>query len=339
MSRAHPTPRLVVKSLRKHFPLKDGRTVRAVDGVDFTVRDGETLGIVGESGCGKSTTARLLIHLIAPDEGEIIVDGLKAGVPDELPLRALRRNAQMVFQDSFASLNPRLPIEDTIAFGPRAHGLPLAEARGRARDLLARVGLAPELYARRYPHELSGGQRQRVNIARGLALHPKILILDEAVSALDKSVEAQVLNLLVDLKEELGLTFIFISHDLNVVRWVSDRVLVMYLGRVVEIGPVDAIYERPRHPYTRALLQAMPSMDPDHRTQAPPLQGDPPNPIDPPSGCRFRTRCPFAEAVCAAREPQLPEDPFGAGHGVACHMDDPTSGHGRAAARTLETAG
>ncbi|MEO1091182.1 MAG: oligopeptide/dipeptide ABC transporter ATP-binding protein [Pseudomonadota bacterium] len=336
MSTEPTRPRLVVKGLKKHFPLKDGRVVQAVDGVDFTVREGETLGVVGESGCGKSTTARLLMHLIEPDTGDVIVDGLKAGVPAELPLRELRRNVQMVFQDSFASLNPRLPIEDTIAFGPRAHGLPAGDARRRARALLARVGLAPELFAQRYPHQLSGGQRQRVNIARGLALHPKILILDEAVSALDKSVEAQVLNLLADLKEELGLTFLFISHDLNVVRWIADRVLVMYLGRIVELGPVERIYQAPRHPYSRALLQAMPSMDPEKRTEAAPLTGDPPNPIDPPSGCRFRTRCPFAEPVCATTEPELADDPLGERHVVACHMDTPESGHSRAGVHIAE---
>lgn len=320
-------PRLVVHDLVKHFRLKrKAGVVQAVDGVSFTVFQGETLGIVGESGCGKSTTAKLLLHLIDPDQGEIIVDGCKAGTAD-LDLTGLRQAVQMVFQDSFASLNPRMPIEDTIAFGPRAHGMSLVDARGRARDLLRRVGLDPEMFARRYPHELSGGQRQRVNIARGLALRPKVLVLDEAVSALDKSVEAQVLNLLADLKNELDLTFIFISHDLNVVRWISDRVMVMYLGKVVEIGPVDAIYDNPKHPYTAALLQAMPSMDPDNRTKAAALTGDPPNPINPPSGCRFRTRCPYAESVCAEREPLL----GGAdSHAVACHMAISGSGHSQA---------
>lgn len=320
-------PRLIVNDLVKHFKLKrKAGVVQAVDGIGFTVFKGETLGIVGESGCGKSTTAKLLLHLIVPDRGAIIVDGEQAGT-SELDLTGLRQSVQMVFQDSFASLNPRLPIEDTIAFGPRAHGMAIADARGRARDLLRRVGLDPEMFARRYPHELSGGQRQRVNIARGLALRPKILVLDEAVSALDKSVEAQVLNLLLDLKSELDLTFIFISHDLNVVRWISDRVMVMYLGKIVEIGPVDEIYENPKHPYTRALLQAMPSMDPDNRTQAVPLSGDPPNPINPPSGCRFRTRCPLAESVCAEREPKLEGNK---NHDVACHMAIAGSGHTKA---------
>jgi peptide/nickel transport system ATP-binding protein len=210
-----------------------------------------------------------------------------------------------VFQDSFASLNPRLTVETSIAFAPRVHGVAEPAARATAHDLLRKVGLDPARFAGRYPFELSGGQRQRINIARALALSPQLVILDEAVSALDKSVEAQVLNLLLDLKSELGLTYIFISHDLNVVQYVSDRVMVMYLGKVVEIGPVDRIYGATAHPYTRALLSAMPSMDPTHRTEVPPLQGDPPNPINPPSGCRFRTRCPFAENVCAAREPLL----------------------------------
>jgi peptide/nickel transport system ATP-binding protein len=239
-----------------------------------------------------------------------------------------RRAMQMVFQDSFASLNPRLTVETSIAFAPRVHGTPEPEARARAHDLLRKVGLDPARFAGRYPFELSGGQRQRINIARALALAPKLVILDEAVSALDKSVEAQVLNLLIDLKKDLGLTYIFISHDLNVVQYVSDRVMVMYLGKVVEIGPVERIYGATAHPYTRALLSAMPSMDPARRTEVPPLQGDPPNPINPPSGCRFRTRCPFAEEVCAAREPLLGS--LEAGHQVACHMAHAGSGHSKA---------
>src|SRR6516165_12539090 len=212
----------------------------------------------------------------------------------------------MVFQDSYSSFNPRATVADIIAFGPRtAKKLALRTAGERAERLLDQVGLRSNLFARRYPHELSGGQRQRVNIARALALEPRLLILDEAMSALDKSVEAQVLNLLLDLKDEFGLTYLFISHDLNVVQFLSDRVVVMYLGRVVEIGLVDAIYDNPAHPYTRALLTAMPAMDPDRRAIEPPLHGDPPNPIDPPSGCRFRTRCAFAEAVCATTTPPL----------------------------------
>ncbi len=329
-----PPPLLQITDLVKHFPIKTGmfgragKVVRAVDGVSFDVKAGETLGIVGESGCGKSTTARLIMQLIKPDSGTAILGGKAAG-SSELPMKAFRAQVQMVFQDSYASLNPRMIIEDSIAYGPTVHGISRSDAVRRARKLLERVGLDPVRFAGRYPHELSGGQRQRVNIARALALEPKILLLDESVSALDKSVEAQVLNLLLDLKDEFGLTYIFISHDLDVVRFMADRVLVMYLGRVVEIGPTEALYNDSRHPYTTALLGSMLSMDPDHRTQKAPLAGDPPNPIDPPSGCRFHTRCVFAEAVCSAKSPVLAEAKRPE-HRVACHMDDLTSGHSKA---------
>lgn len=333
-------PLLAVRDLTRHFVLARGffglgrsaGVVRAVDGVSFAVAKGETLGIVGESGCGKSTTARLLMRLIEPDSGEVVFDGETVG-PGGMALREMRRQMQMVFQDSYASLNPRLPIEDSIAFAPIVHGVPKARARAKARDLLAAVGLAPDQFAQRYPHQLSGGQRQRVNIARALALEPRLIVLDEPVSALDKSVEAQVLNLLLDLKRDFGLTYVFISHDLNVVQFVSDRVLVMYLGRVVEVGPVEAIYGAPRHPYTRALLASRPSMDPARRMTEPPLTGDPPNPINPPSGCRFRTRCAFAEAVCAEREPALAGAFAGDAHLAACHMTAAGSGHSRAPGR------
>ena len=258
---ANPLPLLVVNDLVKHFTVKGGLfqkgagKVLAVDGVSFELAKGETLGIVGESGCGKSTTARVLMRLMAPDSGDVLLKGRQVGTPTGMSIRDMRYLVQMVFQDSYASLNPRMTIEETIAFGPRAQGVPLEEARKRARDLLGQVGLDPNLFIRRYPHELSGGQRQRINIARALALEPEIVILDEAVSALDKSVEAQVLNLLMDLKEQLHLTYIFISHDLNVVHYVSDRVLVMYLGKVVEIGTVDEIYAETAHPlYTRVTI-------------------------------------------------------------------------------------
>ncbi|MDR3469391.1 MAG: ATP-binding cassette domain-containing protein [Xanthobacteraceae bacterium] len=325
-------PLLTVQGLTKHFPVRGGlftqrKTVRAVDDVSFVVHKGETVGIVGESGCGKSTTARLLMHLIDRDLGDILYDGMAVGA--DLSLRELRRGMQMVFQDSYASLNPRLTLEDSIAFGPKVHGLADRPARVLARELLDKVGLRPEVFAGRYPHEISGGQRQRVNIARALALSPRLVILDEAVSALDKSVEAQVLNLLAELKREFGLTYIFISHDLDVVRYISDRVLVMYLGEVVELGPVERLWETPAHPYTRALLAAMPSMDPDRRTESAPLAGDPPNPIDPPAACRFHTRCPFAEPICGTVAPRLAT--LGAdGHQVACHLSTPGSGHSRA---------
>jgi peptide/nickel transport system ATP-binding protein len=319
--------------LVKHFPIRSklfGRTdavVRAVDGVTFDVAEGEILGIVGESGCGKSTTARLLIGLIDADGGKIMYDGRTIG--ENLTFAELRRGVQMVFQDSFASLNPRLTVEDSIAFGPKVHGTADTKACAVARELMFRVGLDPARFAGCYPHELSGGQRQRINIARALAISPRVVILDEAVSALDKSVEAQILNLLLDLKQEFGLTYIFISHDLNVVRYISDRVLVMYLGEIVEIGPVEEIYQCPHHPYTRALLAAMPSMDPDQRTQQAPLSGDPPNPINPPAGCRFHTRCRFAEPVCSHGILGL-HVTGKSRHLAACHMMAPGSGHSRA---------
>jgi len=323
-------PLLRVQHLQKHFPLKrKGLTgprpaVRAVDDVSFDIRKGETLGVVGESGCGKSTTARLLMQLTMQDKGELVFDGQQVG-SRALPLREFRRQTQMVFQDSYSSLNPRMTIEDSVAFGPTVHGVSNQAALARAHDLLARVGLDPARFAGRYPHELSGGQRQRVNIARALALEPRLVILDEAVSALDKSVEAQVLNLLEDLKQDFGLTYLFISHDLHVVRYVSDRVLVMYLGQVVEVGPAEQVFDAPRHPYTRALLQSMPSSDPLRRTTEAPLSGDPPNPIDPPSGCRFHTRCAFAQAVCSQQMPKFVEPV--PGHGVACLRWQPESGY------------
>jgi peptide/nickel transport system ATP-binding protein len=327
-------PMLIARGLTKHFSLGGGigrrAVVRAVDGISFDIRKRETLGIVGESGCGKTTTARLLIRLITPDRGSLIFDGEEVGAARGISVRRLHRSVQMVFQDSYASLNPRLTLQDTIAFGPHVNGHSRGEARRRADALLHLVGLEPQLYASRYPHELSGGQRQRVNIARALAMEPRLLILDEAVSALDKSVEAQMLNLLQELKSRLALTYVFISHDLNVVHFISDRVMVMYLGKIVETGPVDRIYDRPRHPYTIALLASRTSMNPSERRTAPPLAGDPPSPIDPPGGCRFRTRCARAEAVCAAAEPELAEQ--GEDHLAACHAVTPGSGHSAAGA-------
>jgi peptide/nickel transport system ATP-binding protein len=329
---------LSVRGLTKHFPLTAGLlgrsagVVRAVDDVTFDVAHGETLGIVGESGCGKSTTSRLVMALLPPTAGEVIFEGQSVGPGAAsvggIATKEYRRQVQMVFQDSYSSLNPRLTIGESIAFAPQIHGLSRRKAVERAAELLDAVGLEPHQFARRFPHELSGGQRQRVNIARALALQPRLLILDEPVSALDKSVEAQVLNLLMDLKARFGLTYVFISHDLNVVQFVSDRVLVMYLGRVVELGPVDSVYAAPRHPYTAALLDSRPSMDPARRRTEPPLTGDPPNPVNPPSGCRFRTRCPIAEAICAEIVPPL----TGGVHATACLAVQRGSGHSHALA-------
>ena len=326
-------PLLIVRDLKKYFPVRGGlfeskrKYVHAVDGVSFSVPKGKTLGIVGESGCGKSTTARLIAHLITLDSGSMIFDGEGVEEFGGIGLKKFRRNLQMVFQDSYASLNPRLSIAETIAYGPCIHGVSNTEAKRLTRDLLARVGLEPDQFGNRYPHELSGGQRQRVNIARALAFDPRMVILDEAVAALDKSVQAQVLNLLQELKSERQLTYLFISHDLHVVHYLSDHVMVMYLGEVVESGPVEDIYGQTTHPYTRALLSAVPSMDPDHRTQASHLAGDPPNPINPAGGCRFRERCIHAQAVCEAERPVLMAVEGKVDHLVACHMNNPLSKH------------
>lgn len=335
-------PLLTARNMRKWFDLKEGMfgkqvTVRAVDDLSLTVMKGETLGVVGESGCGKSTAARLVSGITQLDEGEVLLDGEMFAAPRSGRMgREARRAVQMVFQDSASSLNPRMTVTDTIAFGPRAHGVPGAKARDYARDLLAAVGLPPARFADRYPVELSGGQRQRVNIARAIAMRPRLLVLDEPVSALDKSVEAQVLNLLVRLRQELGLTFVFISHDLNVVRYISDRVVVMYLGQIVEEADSEALFARPRHPYTRALLASKPSPDPRQRVEKAPLTGDPPDPVDPPSGCRFRTRCPIAEPLCAAQMPVL--ETVEPAHRVACFAQIPGSGH-TLASRQLLPAG
>jgi peptide/nickel transport system ATP-binding protein len=324
-------PLISARHLAKHFPLRRrflGRqeVVKAVDDLNLDLVKGETLAVVGESGCGKSTAARLLMGLIAPTAGDVIFDGDLVG-SNALSAKAYRRQVAMVFQDSYASLNPRLSIEESIAFPPIVHGLDRTEAVARAHELLEAVGLAAAQFARRYPHELSGGQRQRVNIARALAVRPRLIILDEPVSALDKSVEAQVLNLLMDLKEEFKLSYLFISHDLNVVHHVADRVVVMYLGRVMEIGPIDAVFKSPRHPYTQALLASRPSMGQSRRQVRPPLIGDPPSPSNPPPGCRFSTRCSFAEPVCSRRPPDLTPAGDVIGHTAACVMLVPSSGH------------
>jgi len=324
-------PLFIVRGLNKSFALRGtSRKVHAVKDVSFALRKGETLGVVGESGCGKSTLGRLLLHFVTPDSGELIFDG--DGVGHGIRVDALRQEVQMVFQDSGGSLNPRLSIVDSVAFGPIAQGKGRSEARALALRKLEQVGLDPERFAQRFPHELSGGQKQRANIARSLALNPRMLILDESVSALDKTVAAKVINLLQDLKRELGLTYMFISHDLDVVRYLSDRVLVMYLGRVIEIAPAVKLFERPLHPYTRALLAAQPSMDPRRRTTQVPLDGEPPDPVDPPPGCAFHLRCPFAEAVCRIEVPPLSSGT----RPVACWMYAPGSGHSKAPAVALE---
>jgi len=315
-----------VRGLRKHFPIRSGvllRThawVRAVDDVSFSVEPEETLGVVGESGCGKSTLARLILRLLEPDAGTVMFLGEDLLAAGRARLKRLRRDMQLVFQDPHASLNPRMTIEDAVAFSLTVHGAGRRAARARGWGLLERVGLDPRLYGRRYPHELSGGQRQRVNIARALVLDPKLLVLDEPVSGLDKSVQAQVLNLLQDLKVERALTCVFISHDLNVIEYVSGRVLVMYLGQVVETGTVDALTEAPKHPYTQALFASAPTMDPLRRLERPPITGDPPNPVNPPSGCRFRTRCAYVMLRCADATPPL--IPLAPDHHVACYLYD-----------------
>jgi len=328
-------PILKVTGLNKVFGRSKGffgkstSLVQAVTDVDFEVYPGETLAIVGESGCGKSTTARLILRLIEPDSGNIIVDGMDISKNDALELKHLRKSVQMVFQDSYASLNPRLTIGQAVMFGPRTLGLSIVKAREIARETLSNVGLDPTRFEGLFPHQISGGQRQRGNIARSLAFRPKIVVMDEPLSALDKSIEAQVVNLLCDLRDQYNLTYVFISHDLNVVQYIADRVLVMYLGKVVEIGDVGSLFSNPRHPYTRALMASVPSRDPKIRTQSAPIMGDLPSPINPPSGCRFRTRCPYAEDICGAEVPLLTPQKSAGGNQVACHMEKIGSGHSK----------
>lgn len=318
-------PLFIARHLHKRFALRGtSKHVHAINDVSFDLIKGETLGVVGESGCGKSTLGRLLLQLIAPTSGEVIFDGDAVG--HDISVRDLRRQVQMVFQDSFGSLNPRLSILDSVAFGPTAQGSTKAQARETACEALRSVDLDPDQFGERYPHELSGGQKQRANIARSIALNPRMLVLDESVSALDKTVAARVIRLLERLKHERALTYMFISHDLDVVRYLSDRVMVMYLGRVVEMGTTDDIFERPLHPYSRGLLQARPTTDPRRRTLAAPIDGEPPDPVDPPSGCPFHPRCAQAEPVCRAQVPAL-----GPGaHRVACMMYIAGSGHSQA---------
>lgn len=326
MSSPAERPLLVVRELKKHFPLsrqaglrRVRETVRAVDGVSFTIRSGETLGLVGESGCGKSTTGRAILRLIEPTHGTVEFDGvnlLKLSAPD---LRKVRKELGVVFQDPMSALNPRMTVGDIVSEPLRVHGL----VRGRraalaeAGALLERVGL-DATNVHRYPHEFSGGQRQRVGIARAIATKPRLIVLDEPISALDVSVRAQILNVLMDLQEDLGLAYLLIAHDLSVVRHVCDRVAVMYLGVIVEEAPPEELFARPLHPYTQALLAAVPHPDPRHRLDRAPIEGDVPSPTDIPKGCRFRPRCPLAAEQCAVAEPPL--RPIGSRRKVACHL-------------------
>ena len=320
---------LEVKGLKKYFPIRKGflrkvvGQVRAVDDVSFSILEGETLGLVGESGCGKTTTARCIMRALDPTGGEILYHGTDGAVTDlaavpEHEMRPLRRDIQMIFQDPYGSLNPRMKIQDLLGESLMiSGGMKNREARyQRVAELLRLVGLRPE-YMKRFPHAFSGGQRQRIVIARALALNPRLVVADEPVSALDVSVQAQVLNLMMRLQEELHLTYLFVAHDLSVVRHICDRVAVMYVGKVVEVAPTDALYSTPKHPYTAALMSTIPVADPRQRAAMTPLEGDEPSPANPPSGCYFHPRCPHATEICGKEQPELRE--WAPGHLVRCH--------------------
>ncbi|MFH2130672.1 MAG: dipeptide ABC transporter ATP-binding protein [bacterium] len=315
---------LEVTDLKLHFPIQKGHFsktsgyIRAVDGVSFTLKAGETLGLVGESGCGKTTVSRSLLRLIEPTSGSVVFDDVDILKLKAKQLRQMRANLQIIFQDPFSSLNPRMTVENIIAEPLRNHQkLSRKTLKEQVAFLMSKVGLLPE-QARRYPHEFSGGQRQRIGIARAIALNPKVIICDEPVSALDVSIQAQVINLLVRLQEELGLSYLFIAHDLSVVEHISDRVAVMYMGKIVEMTSDKELYNNPQHPYTQALLSAVPVPNPDIRKQRILLEGDVPSPLNPPSGCAFHTRCREATSQCLNQEPDYRE--LGHSHWVACHL-------------------
>jgi len=333
MNAAMTTPLLRIDGLVKHFVARRSllgqptATVKAVDGVSFDLRAGETLALVGESGCGKSTVGRLVLRLIEPTAGAVYFDGRDIFGDSEAEVRARRRHAQLIFQDPYASLNPRMTVGQILEEPLTLHRVvPPGQRKERVGALLATVGLDPA-HARRYPHEFSGGQRQRIGIARALAVEPKLIVCDEPVSALDVSIRAQVLNLLRDLQRRLGLSYIFISHDLAVVKHIADRIAVMYLGRIVEMADADALFKAPRHPYTRALLSAIPVPSPGAHRDRQILQGDVPSPIAPPPGCHLHTRCPHVIDRCRRERPDLVNDP--SGHATACHrwQDLPDAGH------------